>query len=215
MQSLVDQEIRIDGRNLLEHRNISISRSLEEILTKVGGTILTVKIIGPYDKPRSKTKLNFALEGTKKNEETAKILTNIFEGIIILPENSSLDIFVSIKQEDGSVLIHAVNSVSVALCCFGVNMKSLVFGITVGLYGSNLILDILESEEKKGHLNFVFSEGKCLYLKSYSKVSEGIFLKMVELAEKKEKEVYELFSKYLKEIWKYFFFGDYGAEIII
>ncbi|KCZ77724.1 hypothetical protein H311_01260, partial [Anncaliia algerae PRA109] len=110
-----------------------------------------------------------------------------------------LDININVKQEDGSILVHLVNGISISLCCNGISMKSLVFGITVGLYGSNLIIDVLENEEKKGYLSYIFSDNNCIYLKSHFKISEYVFNKMIDTAEEYKSSVYELFTAYLRK----------------
>lgn len=201
MQSLLKQNLRLDGRSFLELREIKIKKvSLNSVMVEVCGTILSVKIQGPFDKPRSRIKLNIQLEGTQKNDEFAKALTNIFEKFIILPENSSLDIFISIKQEDGSLFVTMINSLSIALCCSGINMRELVFGITVGLYGNNFIIDVLGSEERAGYINYIFAEEKCIYLKSQNKITEISLIKMIDLAEEHKKSVYENYANFLRNL---------------
>ncbi|RVD90792.1 exosome complex exonuclease Rrp41 [Tubulinosema ratisbonensis] len=201
MQSLIKQNLRLDGRALLELREVKIEKEgLNSIHFEVGGTILTTKVIGPFDKPRSRNKLNILVEGTQKNEELSKVLVNIYDKFVILPENSSLDIFVDVKQEDGSLFVNIVNSITISLCCTGINMKELVFGMTVGLYGNNLIIDILENEESAGYLSYVFTEEICVYLKSQNKITELCFKKMLHLADEHKMNVYEIYADFLRNL---------------
>lgn len=76
--------------------------------------------------------------------EISKVTKEVFENVVMLNEfpGSQINIFVEILQSDGGTRAAGITAASVALASAGIHMKDLVYAVSVGKVGKDLLLDL-------------------------------------------------------------------------
>jgi exosome complex component RRP41 len=80
----------------------------------------------------------------RRATEISKVTKEVFENVVMLNEfpGSMINIFVEILQGDGGTRAAGITAASVALASAGIHMKDLVYAISVGKIGEELVLDM-------------------------------------------------------------------------
>ncbi|KAF7683888.1 putative exosome complex component RRP41 [Astathelohania contejeani] len=156
MEIITNEGYRMDGRKKDEIRRIRLRSGVTEKTGHIelhhGNTKIRCAM-GEY-KERQKEKVSFQIffyDGTsndrleRKGEELQQTLSYIFNPLVISVE--SLELNLTVLQDDGSLLSCAINCVSITLCYNGIGMTDFVVGSTTGMYHHIPIVDINGHEE--------------------------------------------------------------------
>ncbi|MCL4389525.1 exosome complex exonuclease Rrp41 [Candidatus Marsarchaeota archaeon] len=76
--------------------------------------------------------------------EISKVTKEVFENVVMLNEfpGSQINIFIEILQSDGGTRAAGITAAAVALASAGLHMKDLVYAVSVGKIGKELVLDL-------------------------------------------------------------------------
>jgi exosome complex component RRP41 len=76
--------------------------------------------------------------------EISKVTREAFESVVMLNDfpGSEIDIFIEILQSDGGTRAAGITAAAVALASAGIHMKDLIYAVSVGKVGEDLILDL-------------------------------------------------------------------------
>jgi exosome complex component RRP41 len=80
----------------------------------------------------------------RRATEISKVTREAFESVVMLNDfpGSEIDIFIEILQSDGGTRAAGITAAAVALANAGIHMKDLVYAVSVGKVGEELILDL-------------------------------------------------------------------------
>ncbi len=80
----------------------------------------------------------------RRATEISKVTKEVFENVVMLNEfpGSMINIFIEILQSDGGTRAAGITAASVALASAGIHMKDLVYAVSVGKIGEELVLDL-------------------------------------------------------------------------
>lgn len=158
--------LRLDGRRATEVRKIrtqqgALARADGSAYYEQGHTRVLAAIYGPRE-PRVRSDAtadraqircdvsvaNFASVrrrrgGDRRAQAVAAIVQRVFEGVVLLDSyaRSQIDIYVQVLQNDGGLVVAAVNAATLALVNAGVAMSDLVVGCSVGFVDTILVAD--------------------------------------------------------------------------
>lgn len=218
MEIISDEGYRLDGRKacelrntILRHCNIDNKVCLE---LEQGSTKVVSLVSGIKGKAKTKNKLNISTafldvareekrKSVEKICEIEKVVTDVFLKILIMPTNSSLDIDVTIKQDDGSLLTAIVNCISLNLCYSGVPMKDTVVATTVGFVSNTFFVDICGVEENHKYpymsLILMIHSKKLAYLHMFGKIEPEGFEDMFRHGYEASNRLFSEFSLFLRQ----------------
>lgn len=76
--------------------------------------------------------------------EISKVTKEAFESVVMLNDypGSEIDLFIEILQSDGGTRAAGITAAAVALANAGIRMKDLIYAVSVGKVGDELILDL-------------------------------------------------------------------------
>lgn len=76
--------------------------------------------------------------------EISKVTREAFENVVLLNDypGSEIDIFIEILQSDGGTRAAGITAAAVALANAGIRMKDLIYAVSFGKVGDQLILDL-------------------------------------------------------------------------
>jgi exosome complex component RRP41 len=80
----------------------------------------------------------------RRATEISKVTREAFENVVMLNDfpGSEIDIFIEILQSDGGTRAAGITAAAVALASAGIHMKDLIYAVSVGKVGEDLILDL-------------------------------------------------------------------------
>ncbi|MGC8478528.1 MAG: exosome complex exonuclease Rrp41 [Candidatus Micrarchaeia archaeon] len=75
--------------------------------------------------------------------EISKVIKEAFENVVLLEEfpNNEIDIFIEVLQGDGGTRAAGLTAASVALASAGIPMKDLIYAVSAGKIGEEVVLD--------------------------------------------------------------------------
>lgn len=76
--------------------------------------------------------------------EISKVTREAFENVVMLNDypGSEIDIFIEILQSDGGTRAAGITAAAVALASAGIHMKDIIYAVSFGKVGTDLILDL-------------------------------------------------------------------------
>ena len=76
--------------------------------------------------------------------EISKVTREAFESVVMLHDypGSEIDIFIEILQSDGGTRAAGITAAAVAMASAGIHMKDLIYAVSFGKVGEDLILDL-------------------------------------------------------------------------
>jgi exosome complex component RRP41 len=80
----------------------------------------------------------------RRATEISKVTREAFENVVLLNDypGSEIDIFIEILQSDGGTRAAGITAAAVALATAGIHMKDLIYAVSVGKVGKELLLDL-------------------------------------------------------------------------
>ena len=133
---------------------------------------------------------------SRREIELSKVIREALEPALFLElyPRTTIDVFVEVLEADGSTRCASIIAGSLALADAGVPMKDLVAAIAVGKVEGQLILDVMDVEDKLGEADMPFammpSKKAVTLLQMDGHFTEDEFRKAVELAIKGCEQVY-------------------------
>ncbi len=76
--------------------------------------------------------------------EISKVTREAFENVVMLNDypGSEIDIFIEVLQSDGGTRAAGITAAAVALASAGIHMKDLIYAVSVGKIGEELVIDM-------------------------------------------------------------------------
>lgn len=162
MDIISEEGYRVDGRMAQELRAVTLRHGHVDgkafVDLEQGCTKITTCVSGVKERTRQRGKVNLSMaflgeaqqryrKNSEKASEMERSIVAIFEQVLLLPENSSVDVDVCVRQDDGSVLSAMINCISLSLCHCGIPMKDVVVGMSIGFAANTFFVDICGAEE--------------------------------------------------------------------
>jgi len=227
MSELIRNSVRIDGRKLDELRKLNVEFELNKdangsVMFSMGDTKAIAYVYGPMEvipkflenSKRAILEVNynmlpFSTEDRKKpgfsrrSIEISSVIKRVFEKVIFIENMPKTKILINIDilNADASTRCAAINAASLALACAGIPMKDLVASCAAGKVDKNLILDVAGKEDTEGDVDLPIAylsltdEILLLQMDGILKIED--FEKLIELAKKGCKQIYEFQKKTL------------------
>lgn len=159
-----------------------------------------------YDMLPFSTKDRTKLGLNRRDIEISEVVKQVLEGAIIRNELPKLmvDIYAYVIKADAGTRTAAINAASLACALAGLPMKDLVAAVAVGKVGDKLVADLDKSEEdyEEGATDmpvaWLLSTKEILLLQLDGEISYEEFEKLLDLSERKAKEIRELQAKALR-----------------
>ena len=224
--------MRNDGRKEEELREIEmkldvVKRACGSASAKFGNTEGLAAVYGPKalfprflqedEKCTLRCRYNmapFSVEDRKapgrdrRSTEISKVIRLAIEPTIFLEEypRSGILMFIEMIQADGSTRVTGINALSMALADAGVPMRDLVTACSVGKVNDTLIVDLNGEEDCEGQADLAFAmlpnKNLVTLLQMDGDLTKEEVVKLLEMAKKSCKNIYEIQKKTLKEKYK-------------
>lgn len=147
---------------------------------------------------------------SRRSQEISKVTQWALLPALDLKEfpNTVVDVQIYILQADAGTRTAGINAASMALAHAGIPMKDLVCSISVGKLDTDLVVDLDKSEEDfeggEGPTDFplakIANSDQYTLLQLDGKIQPEMVKKVLDIANKSMKEVYEVQKKALKSI---------------
>ncbi|MCL4373490.1 MAG: exosome complex exonuclease Rrp41 [Candidatus Marsarchaeota archaeon] len=165
---------RLDGRGFGDLRSIKITANVLDnadgsAYIEWGGNKILAAVYGPKevfpkhfaDPTKARVKCRYSMAPFSSLEEhgrsgpnrraieISKVTTNVFENVIMLSEfpGSEIDVFIEVLQGDGGTRAAGITAASVALANAGIHMKDLVYAVSAGKIGEDIVIDLNKIED--------------------------------------------------------------------
>jgi exosome complex component RRP41 len=222
---------RADGRSAGELRPVIIKAGIipnanGSAMVAMGKTIAVAAVYGPrYLHPKFKQKYERALLKTtymmvpfstnervrpgpsRRSQEICKVTREALENVVCLEEypKSVIDVYINIIQANAGTRTAGINAASVALADAGISMKDLVASAAAGKIGDEYVLDLAGKEEEETDCDvpvaYIPGQDKISLLQMDGKLPPEDVEKVIEMAIKGCKEIYEKQKEALRERW--------------
>jgi exosome complex component RRP41 len=233
-EKLIIDGKRLDGRELDEFRKMDadvhvLKHAQGSGMFSFGDTKSIVGVFGPrtfhprrLQKPKEATlrckyfMAPFSTEDrirpghSRRGTEISKVITEAFSSVVSVEgfPKSGIDVFIDIVQASASTRCAGINAAAIALADAGVEMTDLISSVAVGKVDDTIVLDVGKAEDNYGQVDFAVStiggSDKFVHMQMDGVVSREEFSKMLTLAVKGCKEVYEKQKEVLRK--------KYGGE---
>ena len=149
--------------------------------------------------------------GSRRSKEISLVTEKALLPVLDLVEypNSVVDVFIELPQTEAGSRCAGICAASMALADAGLAMKDLVAAISVGRVDDKLVVDLnyLEESYPEGPVAdipvaMMPNQGKITLLQMDGLVSKDNLKKLLEMAKKACKDIYEIQKKALKEKYK-------------
>jgi len=173
---LINDGIRYDGRRMDELRPIKfqlgvLNNADGSAYVEWGRTKILVGVMGPREAhpkhlalaDRCRIEATYRMASFSVGEwkrpaparrelELSKVIKEALEPAIFveLYPRATIDIFVEVIQADGSTRCAGISAAALALADAGIPMRDLVSSIAVGKVEEQLVLDVMDEEDKQG-----------------------------------------------------------------
>ncbi len=144
----------------------------------------------------------------RRATEISKVTKEAFESVVMLNDfpGSEIDIFIEILQSDGGTRAAGITAAAVALANAGIHMKDLVYSVSVGKVGEDLILDLnmIEDNYSDCDMPMAFSprNGELLLLQMDGSLTKAQMKKAMEMAIEAGKTITDIQRNALQEAYK-------------
>ncbi|EPR78715.1 Exosome component 4 [Spraguea lophii 42_110] len=166
--NILRNNLRVDGRERFEIRNIKIENGMVEsipfIELTMGATIIRSSMKKVYDQ-RNLIKTNIQYFETTQScgkkyhaeiEEIKQKINGIF-GNIMINTTEKIELDITIKQNNGSLMSCIINCVSLLLCYGGINLRDVVVSCSAVIYDNKPLVDPCEYEEEQNLTKFILA----------------------------------------------------------
>lgn len=222
---------RADGRKPDEMRPVTIKAGVVpnangSALVSMGRTTAIAAVYGPRtmhprhmqvsDRAYLKTVYSMVPFSTKervrpgpsrRSKEICKVTREALEASVFLEEfpKAGIEVYIDIIEANAGTRTAGINAASVALADAGIPMKGLVAAVAAGKIGSEYVLDLAGKEEEETECDlpvaFMPEENKVTLLQMDGDLPAKDAKKIIELAVKGCKLIYEKQRKALEERW--------------
>jgi len=227
-----DDGIRYDGRKLDQLRPVKFQLGILQnadgsAYIELGRTKILAAVYGPREIHPKHLALSdrclirsryhmapFSVEERKspapsrREIELSKVIREALEPAIFaeLYPRTMLDIYIEVLQADGSTRCAGINAASLALADAGIPMLDLVSSIAVGKVEGQLVLDVMDKEDKEGEADMPVamlpSKDMVTLLQMDGSLTHEEFIKSLELAKKGCADIYAMQKAALEEHFK-------------
>lgn len=145
---------------------------------------------------------------SRRGTEISKVTKHAFEPVLFLEEfpKATMDVFEEVLQADGSTRVTAINAASLALAEAGAKMRDLVAACSVGKIDETLVVDLNGLEDNNSEADVAFAimptKGEITLLQMDGRLTKDELMKLLGMAEKSCKKIYETQRKTLMEKYK-------------
>ncbi len=133
---------------------------------------------------------------SRREIELSKVMREALEPAIFVElfPRTTIDVFAEVLQADGSTRCAAISAAALALADAGIPMRDLVSSVAVAKVDGNIVLDVMDVEDKLGDsdmpLAMMPSKNLVTLIQMDGLLSHEDFIKSLELAKKGCMEVY-------------------------
>ena len=224
---------RIDGRDFNQLRPIKITAGILKnadgsALLKWGNNIVLAAVFGPQkaiskhfaDPTKAIIKCRYSMAPfSSKGEhsssgpnrraiEISKVTKEVFENIIFVNDfpGSEINIFIEILQSDGGTRAAGITAAAVALANAGIHMKDIVYAVSVGKVGDELLLDLNMIEDNYSDCDMPMAisprNGELLLLQMDGDIKQDEIKRAISMAQEAGKTISKIQQDSLLEIYK-------------
>jgi len=229
---LINDGIRYDGRKLDELRPIKfqlgvLNNADGSAYVEWGRTKIMVGVMGPReahpkhlamaDRCRIEALYRMATFSVgerkspapaRREHELSKVIKEALEPAIFveLYPRATIDIYAEVMQADGSTRCAAISAAALALTDAGIPMRDLVTSVAVGKVEGQLVLDVMDEEDKQGDSDMPVAmmpnKNLVTLLQMDGLITQDEFTRGMELARKGCMEVHKKQKEALEEHFK-------------
>ncbi len=144
----------------------------------------------------------------RRATEISKVVKEVFENVIMLNEfpGSQINIFIEILQSDGGTRAAGITAAAVALASAGIHMKDLVYAVSVGKVGEELILDMNMIEDNYSDSDMPVAvaprDNSVLLLQMDGSYSKEEFSRAMQMVIEAGKTISKVQRDALREVYK-------------
>jgi len=144
----------------------------------------------------------------RRSTEISKITEWALEPVLMIKKYSNMviDVHINVLQANASTRCAGINAAALALAHAGIPMKDIVSSISIGKLDKQLVVDLNKDEEDweegEGSTDIPITmtpEGEITHIQLDGRITSEELKKVIELAKKKVKEIYEVQKKALKD----------------
>ncbi len=131
-----------------------------------------------------------------------------FEDTVLLTEypGSEIDVFIEVLQGDGGTRAAGITAAAVALANAGIHMKDIIYAVSVGKIGTELVLDMnmIEDNYSDSDMPMAISprNNNVLLLQMDGEMTREEVKRAMEMAKESGKAISEIQKAALKETYK-------------
>lgn len=139
--------------------------------------------------------------------EISKVIREAFENVVLLEEfpNNEIDIFIEILQGDGGTRAAGLTAASVALASAGIPMKDLIYAVSAGKIGEEVVLDFNMIEDNYSDADMPIAiaprNNEVLLLQMDGSLTRQQFEKAVDLVIGAGKKISAIQKDALREVY--------------
>ncbi|MGC8648609.1 MAG: exosome complex exonuclease Rrp41 [Candidatus Micrarchaeia archaeon] len=224
---------RIDGRTTNQLRPIKITAGVLEnadgsALLKWGNNIVLAAVFGPRestpkhtaDPVKATVKCKYSMAPfssmgehnrsgpNRRAIEISKVTKEVFENVIFLNDfpGSEINIFIEILQSDGGTRAAGITAAAVALANAGIHMKDIVYAVSVGKVGDDLLLDLNMIEDNYSDCDMPMAiaprNGELLLLQMDGNITKDEIQKAINMAKDAGKIISAAQQEALIQVYK-------------
>jgi exosome complex component RRP41 len=140
--------------------------------------------------------------------EISKVTREAFENVVMLNDfpGSEIDIFIEILQSDGGTRAAGITAAAVALASAGIHMKDLIYAVSVGKVGDDLILDLNMIEDNYSDCDMPMAisprNGDFLLVQMDGSLTKEELKRAMSMAKEAGKTITKLQRDALQEVYK-------------
>lgn len=213
---------RLDGRNPLELRNISIKLGViknadgsayiewgkNKIIASAFGpkealpkhladphraVLRCVYMMAPFCSLEEHGKIGF----TRRSVEISKLLKEALSDIVLLDRfpNTIIDVYVNVLQADGSTRVASLTAASLALLNAGLPLKGLIAAVSGGKADDTLIIDLGKEEDNYGQADMPIaynSNGDIILFQADGLLTKEEIEKLLDYTNEAAKKIFEI-----------------------
>jgi exosome complex component RRP41 len=135
---------------------------------------------------------------SRREIEISKVSREALTAAVLVEEypRTAIEVWVEVLQSDGGSRVAGITAASLALADAGINMRDMVAGVSAGMIGDQVVLDLDDVEDKEGTgdmpVTIMPALGKVTLLQIDGMYTRENFQKAFELAVEGGKKVYEM-----------------------
>lgn len=146
---------------------------------------------------------------SKRSTEISKVTEWALDPSVMIDNfpNTVVDVHILIPQADASTRCAGINAASMALAHAGIPMNDLITSVSIGKLDKTIVADVNKEEEdwEEGEgatdiaISFLAKAEKLTHIQLDGKINTKELNQAIELGKAKNKEIYEIQKKALKE----------------